>query len=48
MCPRVRRHVPLAWSGLAGWEMAEARARGEYSTAVLACVKEMDGPRFPA
>ena len=43
LCPRVRRHVPLAWSGLACWEMAEARARGEYSTAVLGCVKERDG-----
>ena len=32
-------------AGLAGWEMAEARARGEYSTTVLACVKEMDGWR---
>ena len=47
LCPRVRRHVPLAWSGLAGWEMAEARARGEHSTAVLACVKEMGGSCLP-
>ena len=26
LCPRVRRHVPLARIGLAGWEKAEARA----------------------
>ena len=26
LCPRVRRHVPLACSGLACWETAEARA----------------------
>ena len=47
LCPRVRRHVPLACIGLAGWGMAEARARGEYSTGVLGCVKEMHRPRFP-
>ena len=47
-CARgVRRHVPLACIGLACWEKAEYRARGEYSTGVLGCVKEMHRPRFP-